>query len=122
MKGLWNKPLRDGIIFIVVVKDVHYTTIVAFQCMNVGLGYGNHVRNDEGNDQRAYMVYWHSISFSKKHGYSHDKDVTMSVKLSAIMLSTSQKKQLKFSTIAMDNHMQRSRTLGVWGQKSYNVT
>ncbi len=52
VKGLWNKPLGNGIILIVVVKDVHYTAIVAFQCMNVGLGYGNHVGNDDGNDRQ----------------------------------------------------------------------
>jgi len=50
VKGLWSKPLGNGIILIVMVKDVHYTAIVAFQCMNVGLGYGNLIRNDEGND------------------------------------------------------------------------
>jgi hypothetical protein len=50
VKGLWSKPFRDGIVIIVVVKDVHYIVVVAFHCMNVGLGYGNHVGNDEGND------------------------------------------------------------------------
>ncbi|CAK9882268.1 unnamed protein product [Sphagnum jensenii] len=50
VKGLWSKPLGDGIVFIVMVKDVHYTIIAAFHCMNVGLGYGNLVGNDESND------------------------------------------------------------------------
>jgi hypothetical protein len=39
VKGLWSKPLGDGIVLIVMVKDVHHTVVVAFHCMNVGLGY-----------------------------------------------------------------------------------
>jgi hypothetical protein len=43
--------------------------------MNVGLGYGNHVRNDEGNDQELAWSIGTPCLFSKKHGYSHDKYV-----------------------------------------------
>jgi hypothetical protein len=75
VKGLWSKPLGNGIILIVVVKDVHYTTIVAFECMNVGPGYGNLVRNDEDDDRElAWSIG--TPCHSKKHGYSHDKDFT----------------------------------------------
>jgi hypothetical protein len=92
VKGLWSKPLRDGIIFIVVVKDVHYIAIVAFQCMNVGPRYGIHVGTNEGYDRELVWSIRTPCHFPKNMDIHMTKMLQMSVKLSIIMLSTSQEK------------------------------
>jgi hypothetical protein len=90
VKGLWSKPLGNGIVLIVMVKDVHYTAVVAFHRMNVGLGYGNTIGNDEGNDRELAWSIGIPWLFPKNMDTHMTKMLQMSPKLLAITLSTIQ--------------------------------